>query len=816
MVLPVGSDITEVESVDSMPTFVGEGFIATRPGRGRSAKITEPWRREGAHGWFHDRRSSSAYSNVDNLPVISTGFVCSCDGFNYLSGNRQYSVRGTYLAPACVSPALLRRLRTWWMVGIGVHSRWEEEITPLTSILQMLENGCLARVRTGDERSETAFVRGGLLAAILDSPEQSDWTNTKHSNGSTELSCQRCKVPRSQLGNPAYDFRRNGRTAEGVDKDIEYAEEGATRTERIVRGRKLGVVAPRLPNPLKKLTFDRQLQVPFDILHFDALNKCKRMIRFLLSACDDNGLAVVSARLSLRQLLPPNASPLGDITSDGGWGGLTGNQIWIISSILPLLFAPVFADVTSMEQHVRSSEIGAVAERTGADPGTHRGKKKVCLAFRDLIKSCSASTFMVRAGSYTESDLGVLEKSEMEQIRQASRVLGQELGSFHKGLHVADDIRNLGAVGNANAGESKHKEVKKSAPSASGRDNPVHIYRAWNDTQALKSLCDGVKWSAVGYDKGVALRRDLTPGPLCRQVLQEVFKILPLQMNPAATEDGLTMHNRGRPHGYIQVKTSLPPVTSGTHMGIPAWQQALFKTLPTAAQLETRYDEALGCGRTAEDPACSSRTCSFCWRNRGAGLVRRTVRVFNHWGEAPAEASAGVGILRGGTVKDATASGWTRSTASRASDVELYVTAAARRSECRGLGSTTLGRVAYFFEHQGNDWRRGDDGGVAPEGVFTVWVAVSEYVTAGVGHKTKVDPVTGLDEFRMRTGLTFYPASAIRRVVHMMHYCPTTGASACGLRDRAGGKRVWRCTLLNGSTYLLNKYFHSVGRDSIA
>jgi len=48
-------------------------------------------------------------------------------------------------------------------------------------------------------------------------------------------------------------------------------------------------------------------------------------------------------------------------------------------------------------------------------------------------------------------------------------------------------------VGNANAGESKPKEAKKWVTSESGRDNPVHIFRAWNDTQGLKALCDGVR-----------------------------------------------------------------------------------------------------------------------------------------------------------------------------------------------------------------------------------------------------------------------------------------------------------------------------------
>ena len=72
------------------------------------------------------------------------------------------------------------------------------------------------------------------------------------------------------------------------------------------------------------------------------------MIRYLLSACDGSGLAIVAGRLALRQVLPPNVSPFGDITTDGGWSGLTANQIWVLSSILGLLFAPIFVNATSM------------------------------------------------------------------------------------------------------------------------------------------------------------------------------------------------------------------------------------------------------------------------------------------------------------------------------------------------------------------------------------------------------------------------------------------------------------------------------------
>ena len=85
-----------------------------------------------------------------------------------------------------------------------------------------------------------------------------------------------------------------------------------------------------------------------------------------------------------------------------------------------------------------------------------------------------------------------------------------------------------------------------------------------------------------------------------------------------------------------------------------------------------------------------------------------------------------------------------------------------------------------------------------------------------MGNSRKVDLITRLDEFKMRRTITFYPASAIRRVVHMMHSCPTTGASACGLVSDGGRRPIWRCQLLEGFTYTLNKFVHSIGRDSIA
>lgn len=324
-----------------------------------------------------------------------------------------------------------------------------------------------------------------------------------------------------------------------------------------------------------------------------------------------------------------------------------------------------------------------------------------------------------------------------------------------------------GAVGNANAGEGKHKEVKASEGCSDHRDNEVHVFRVWNANQALKALCDGVKWPARGFshDEGTWVTKELR-GPLCQEVLQSAFRFLPVQMTPSVPEDGATGRTGGRPHGFKEFEAGLLPSRVAT---LSAWQQVVSATLPTADELETLYDDNFGCGRRAKDDACTRRTCSYCWRNRGVGIVHQSVSVFNHWGAAPAEVSAGTGTIRGSPITDAaTSAEWARSTSSRANDVEIYVTAEAQQGGDRGLEHTTIGRVAYFFEHQGNDWRRGDSSDI-PEGEFTIWVAVSEYVTAGVGNRRKVDPVTGLDEFRMRQTLTFYPASAIRCVLHMIH-----------------------------------------------
>ncbi|CAB1118504.1 unnamed protein product [Ectocarpus sp. CCAP 1310/34] len=64
---------------------------------------------------------------------------------------------------------------------------------------------------------------------------------------------------------------------------------------------------------------------------------------FVMDALDPAGSDIVRARFAWRRMLPRNVSPIADITSAGGWSALTGQQLWIVSSIFPFLLAPMFS-----------------------------------------------------------------------------------------------------------------------------------------------------------------------------------------------------------------------------------------------------------------------------------------------------------------------------------------------------------------------------------------------------------------------------------------------------------------------------------------
>ena len=120
----------------------------------------------------------------------------------------------------------------------------------------------------------------------------------------------------------------------------------------------------------------------------------------------------------------------------------------------------------------------------------------------------------------------------------------------------------------------------------------MHIFEVWNENQALKALCDGITWTACGYNNGREEERDLTAGPLCQEVLHDIFEFMPSQMTPASTEEGATAARLGRrPQGYQQWEASLKGERGDSPHGTPEWQQAVSALLPSAEDLELRYDE---------------------------------------------------------------------------------------------------------------------------------------------------------------------------------------------------------------------------------
>ena len=84
-----------------------------------------------------------------------------------------------------------------------------------------------------------------------------------------------------------------------------------------------------------------------------------------------------------------------------------------------------------------------------------------------------------------------------------------------------------------------------------------------------------------------------------------------------------------------------------------------------------------------------------------------------------------------------------------------------------------------------------------------MWVALHENVTAERGNSREVDTATGCYVFSLQKVYWFCPVSAVQRVVHNVHACPTSGASTCGLVKEHGREAVWRCALHHGVQYML-------------
>ncbi|CAM9467122.1 unnamed protein product [Ectocarpus sp. 4 AP-2014] len=296
------------------------------------------------------------------------------------------------------------------------------------------------RRRLRHKQTITALVRISLLTANLDSPMHSLWTNQEHHNPKTERACQACTVPMKDLGNPRYDIVKNARSTDGLREDPALVASIEKRQERLKMSRALGVVVPRCPNPLDEVTFDRVVGCGMDALHQSALNAGKKIMTFVLDALDSSGSEIVRGRFTWRRMLPPNVSPMDDITNTSGWVALTGQRLWLVSSIFPFLVAPIFSHPNILDDQVRAMVVAEVAGRIDVDSSTPDGKTAVCAAFQDVIKACSWSYFVVPSPSFTAEGLRTLQKSQIDQVKQVTRVLGVALGTIHKRLHIARNV----------------------------------------------------------------------------------------------------------------------------------------------------------------------------------------------------------------------------------------------------------------------------------------------------------------------------------------------------------------------------------------
>ena len=87
----------------------------------------------------------------------------------------------------------------------------------------------------------------------------------------------------------------------------------------------------------------------------------------------------------------------------------------------------------------------------GAVDRNSTGKRRICQAFRELIDSCSASTFMVRAPSFDESDLDALEKAE-SQLARSQREYDRQKKLFERELISENPAETYGSC----TGENKY------------------------------------------------------------------------------------------------------------------------------------------------------------------------------------------------------------------------------------------------------------------------------------------------------------------------------------------------------------------------
>ena len=162
-----------IDSGGDVKMYCGKGFIerATNgtyrvlPQVGKSSRTPMQWRQGGAEGQFFNRWALGVFSNTTDLDVVTLPFQIFSDSFNYTNlGGSPFPVNASYFTLGNIS-VQRRRLPKWWQLfTMGMKgSEWQEELDPGLAILGKMQDGCVARIRRGQE---TLKASGSVLASI--------------------------------------------------------------------------------------------------------------------------------------------------------------------------------------------------------------------------------------------------------------------------------------------------------------------------------------------------------------------------------------------------------------------------------------------------------------------------------------------------------------------------------------------------------------------------------------------------------------------------------------------------------------------------
>lgn len=407
---------------------------------------------------------------------------------------------------------------------------------------------------------------------------------------------------------------------------------------------------------------------------------------------------------------------------------------------------------------------------------------------------------------------------------------------------------------NASTGEFAHQQHKRSNPSSSGRNAPLHY--AW------MGLADGVSYNVMkrnwksGKDEQVTVR----PGRGCSRVLQALRRKQPggLVGAPDTRAEGkptkarVAGSHKGSAIWTAQLRRDSDVEASVDGPSLPSWQEVVSsgRFRPTPSQLQKAYKTAYGCGNAggADGTGCAEPRCPECWTHANT-LTHTSIECsrFNHF--APLAASSGLGRWKGGDARSALSGCKEEGLSDEwvfgcrgGEDVETWRTTPPVHDDHRKVDTAdlTIGRIVYFFEHEANGTMSGR---ISTPGPKTRWVLTFEYVSAGDGRERLPDVATKHPTLRLRGNgpPAVFPAN--KRHVHLYHMCgsnesqpghalagegdPEDPWAECGVvpASNGSGALVWRHafklamrTLHAQHTrgedkYILNEHHHSISRD---